>query len=102
MKKFWSIDTDPKKPTGIKDPNAILDYPIDYTNWLSAMSDNYLSHTISTTGGLTVVSSSYINGSIIPVLSGGTLGTTASFTISIVTVSGKADDRTFYLTIEER
>lgn len=57
---------------------------------------------VTTTGGLTCVSSSEAAGVITPLLSGGTVGQTATFTIRIVTASGRQDDRTFYLKIQER
>jgi hypothetical protein len=101
MSKFWDT-SDKTKPTGIKDPNAILDYPIDYTAWLLDIHDTYLSHTIAVTGGIVIDSSSFLSGYIIPVISAGTINTLASFTIHIVTSGGRADDRTFYLNIVER
>ena len=101
---FWDI-TDPAKPKGIKDPNAILDYPISFAAWLTDIGDTYASHTILTsagTGGLTCDSSSQSTGIITPILSGGVVGETAWFTIRIVTTGGRTDDRTFYLKIKER
>jgi hypothetical protein len=29
---FWD-EYNPEKPTGIKDPNAVLDYPVDWSLW---------------------------------------------------------------------
>ena len=98
---FWDT-ANPAKPTGIKDPNAVLDYPISFAAWLADIADTYASHTVTVTGGLVVNSSSQAGGVITPMLSGGTLKTTASFTIRIVTTGGRTDDRTFYLKIQER
>lgn len=98
---FWNT-TNPAKPKGIKDPNAVLDYPISFAAWLADISDTYQSHTVTVTGGLVLDSSAQAAGVITPVLSGGTLGETASFTIRIVTTGGRTDDRTFYLKIVER
>ncbi len=98
---FWDI-SNPAKPKGIKDPNAVLDYPISFADWLVDISDTYASHTVTVTGGLVLDSSSQAVGVITPILSGGTLGETASFTIRIVTTGGRTDDRTFYLKIVER
>ena len=99
--RFWDT-SNPERPTGVKDPQAILDYPIDFSEWLAEMGDSHASHTITTTGGLTVVASGAANGVITPLLSGGTLGETASFTVHIVTAGGREDERTFYLRIQER
>ena len=98
---FWDTSNE-AKPTGIKDPNAVLDYPISFAAWLADIGDTYASHTVMVTGGLVCDSSSQAAGVITPILSGGTVKTTASFTIRIVTVGGRTDDRTFYLKIQER
>ena len=98
---FWDTSNE-ARPTGIKDPNAVLDYPISFAAWLADISDTYASHTITTTGGLVCTSSSQAAGVITPVLSGGTAKTTASFTVRIVTTGGRVDDRTFWLKIQER
>ena len=98
---FWNI-TDPTKPTGVKDPNAILDYPISFASWLTDIADTYLSHTVLVTGGLVVESTFESSGVITTLLSGGIVDDTASFTIRIVTAGGRTDDRTFYLNIVER
>ena len=98
---FWDV-TNPLKPKGIKDPNAVLDYPISFAAWLTDISDTYASHTVAVTGGLVCDSSSQAAGVITPILSGGTVGQTATFTIRIVTAGGRTDDRTFYLKIQER
>jgi hypothetical protein len=102
MSKFWDTQTNKTKPTGIKDPDAILDYPIDYSAWLLDLNDTYYAHTTSVTGGITVDASSYLGGCIIPMISGGNVGETASFTIHIITTGGREDDRTFWLNIVER
>lgn len=101
MSSFWNI-TNPAKPKGIKDPNAVLDFPISFADWLADISDTYQSHAITVTGGLVCDSSSQAAGVIVPILSGGTLGETASFSIRIITAGGRTDDRTFYLKITER
>jgi hypothetical protein len=98
---FWDV-SNPAKPKGIKDPNASLDYPISFVDWLADISDTYASHTVAVTGGLILVSSIEISGVITPFLSGGTPGETASFTVSIITGGGRKDDRTFYLKIQDR
>lgn len=108
---FWNV-TNPAKPKGIKDPNAVLDFPISFAAWLADISDSYASHQVLTTdgetlstgvvGSLVCESSAQAGGVITPVLSGGTVGETESFTIRITTTGGRTDDRTFYLKIVER
>lgn len=106
---FWDVSNS-AKPKGIKDPNAILDFPISYVAWLADISDSYLSHTVvNLTGGIALdltaphTAGSIQSGSVITVwLNGGTVGETATFTVRIVTTNGRTDDRTFYLAIKER
>lgn len=98
---YWNVNN-PAKPKGIKDPDAVLDFPIDFSVWLTAISDTYLSHTVSVSGSIVCDSSSHASGIIVAWISGGEVGETASFTIRIVTAGGRTDDRTFYLKIAER
>lgn len=98
---FWDV-SNPAKPKGVKDPNAVLDYPISFAAWLSDISDTYASHTVTTTGTLVCDASNQSAGVIVLVLSGGTVGETESFTIRITTTGGRIDERTFYLKIQER
>ena len=98
---FWDV-INPTKPTGIKDPNAVLDYPIDFTDWLLDIGDTYASHIVLSSGSITVDSSNQVGGVIIVWLSGGVVGDTVSFTVRITTAGGRTDDRTFYLKIKER
>lgn len=99
---FWDT-SNAEKPTGIKDPNAVLDYPVSFAAWLSDVADTYASHSvIIASGSIVCDSSTQSAGVITPIISGGTVGETASFTIRITTTAGRVDDRTFYLKIKER
>lgn len=100
---FWDV-TNAAKPKGIKDPNAVLDFPIDFSAWLTDITDTYASHTVSVDAesGIVCDSSSQAAGVITPIISGGTAGKTGWFKIRIVTAGGRTDDRTFYLKIQER
>jgi hypothetical protein len=96
--KFWTNING--KMTGVKDVNATLDFPIDFSAWLET--DSYASHTITKSGDIVIDSSVAQNGIITPIISGGTLNELASFTIQITTASGRIDERTFYLRILNR
>lgn len=98
---FWDT-TKPDRPTGDKDPEAVLDYPIDFSEWFLAQNDTYLNHEVTTAGGLVCDSSQAINNVIIPVISGGNLGDLGKFTIKLYTTNGRVDKRSFYLKIKER
>ena len=98
---FWDL-TDPRRPKGIKDPAAVLDIPVDWTEWLADVEDTYASHTVSVTGGLVVDSSTESDGVVTIMLSGGTLHSMATMSCRIVTAAGRIDKRTFRLKIEAR
>lgn len=98
---FWDT-ANPLKPKGIKDPNAVLDFPISFASWLADISDSYLSHSVIVSGSIICDSSTQSAGVITPIISGGVVGEPCSFTIRIVTAGGRTDDRTFYLKIVER
>jgi len=92
----------PAKPTIAKDPNAVLDYSWDWTDWLAPMTDAISSFTVLASSGLTVVSSAVDAGIVSAFLSGGVLGAVETATCRIVTTGGRTDDRTIYLRIVER
>lgn len=92
--------TDAKgRPFIDKDPNAVLDYSIDLTDWLGT--DSIAS--VTATGTDVTVNSAAHAGKIITAwLSGGTIGATATCRFRWTTAEGRTDDRTIYLKIKER
>lgn len=83
-----------------KDPNAVLDYPIDWSDWLD-------SDTISTSAwtvepGITEDSSSNTTTVATIWLSGGTAGETYSITNTIVTAGGRTNDQTITIEVKNR
>lgn len=84
-----------------KDPDAILDYAYDWTDWLTE-GDTIDTYTIDPEDGITVDSDDD-TGSVVTVwLSGGTLGEKYRVTCRIVTVDGRTDDRTITVQITRR
>ncbi len=75
-----------------KDPDAVMDYTIDYSSFLAA-GDSITSHTITPDSGITKDSSSIVTGNkkITMKLSGGTVGT--AYTIKVT--AGTNDGLTF-------
>jgi hypothetical protein len=82
-----------------KDPEAILDYSWDWTDWLGpeevittqdVVAEGVLAETPTCSGGIVTCR-----------LSGGTIGVSASATCHITTSAGQADDRTIHLVIRE-
>lgn len=92
------------KYTIVKDPDAVLDYPFDWTAWLAEVTDTIVTATAVITGSATVDSCAVQVGGLIvvPVVSGGTVGEKCALTVHIVTTDGREDDRTVYLQIKER
>lgn len=88
-----------------KDPNAVLDYVIDW----AATGDDWLDgDTITGTPvwtvdtGLTKASSSNTTTTTTVWLSGGTAGTTYTVSCRIVTAGGRTEDRSFRIVCAER
>lgn len=84
----------------VKDPNAKLDYTIDWSSWLPS-GDTITSMTASATSGITIASSSRTATSSTVWLSGGTAGSSYDVTMHIVTTAGREDDRTITIVCKE-
>lgn len=85
-----------------KDPQDVLDYIVEWADWLDTDTISSSAFTIADDADLTVDSSS-INGTKTVVwLSGGTLGVTALVTNHIVTTAGREIDQTVRLRIRSR
>ena len=87
----------------VKDPDATLDYQVDWTTWLSGDSDTISSSTWTISGsGLTEDSSSNTTQVATIWLSGGTEGSSYEVTNRIITANGRTADRTIYIVIDQR
>lgn len=94
----WVID---------KDPDAVLDYVVDFTEFLLPDTDSITSVAVVTTGGLVADSYSHDGQKVTVWLSGGDItvdGEYASATVRITTVNNPAriEDRTMYFNIIEK
>jgi hypothetical protein len=83
-----------------KDPNAVLDYTIDWTRWLAA--DQVVTSEWLVPTGLTKVGDSKTASSATVWLSGGTAGQSYTVTNRITTTGGRTEDRSFTIRVEER
>jgi len=83
-----------------KDPQAILDYAIDWTSWLS--SDTISTSTWTVPSGITKVSDSTTTTTTTIWLSGGTADTDYELINHIVTAGGREDDRTITIRVRQR
>jgi TRAP-type uncharacterized transport system substrate-binding protein len=84
-----------------KDPEAVLDFAIDWSDWLQPL-ETIVSYVITVPTGIVKDSASEASGVITMWLSGGTAGTYYSVEVKIVTNAGRTDERTMKISVEER
>lgn len=84
-----------------KDPQAVLDYARDWTDYL-ADGESITSSTWVVPDGITKASDSHDASSATIWLSGGTAGELYFITNRIVTNQGRTDDRSLIIRVQER
>jgi hypothetical protein len=84
-----------------KDPDAVLDYGWDWSEWL-AVGETITSRTVTVTTGITKDSDSASPTAVVAWLSGGTDGEYYEATCHIVTSEGREDDRTLTIPVWHR
>ena len=86
----------------IKDPNAVLEYQIDWSSWLGA--DTIVTSTWTVPTGITKDSSTNTTTTATIWLSGGTAGTRYELTNRIVTSNtpARTNDQTIIIIIENK
>ena len=89
-------------PIGVyrKDPDATLDYTIDWTRWLAG--DSIVSSTWSVPSGMTQANAAYTTTSATIWLAGGTIGHIYNVTNQITTNFGRVEERTIRIRVEDR
>lgn len=88
-----------------KDPDAVLDYAFDWTDWLdtdSSPAETISSHTITVDTGITKDSDSEASGVVTAWLSGGTAGNIYTVSCEIVTSHSRTEERSFEIVVMER
>lgn len=84
-----------------KDPDAVLDYGIDWSAWLAA-GDSVETSAWTVASGL-VGASPQLDGTVASIMiSGGTAGQTYTVTNRITTANGRTEDRSFRVKVAER
>jgi len=86
--------------TFAKDPDAVLDYAVDWSRWLAG--DEIVTSEWTVPSGLTKVSDSKTTTKATVWLSGGTAGQSYTVTNRITTTGGRTEERSFAIRIEER
>lgn len=84
----------------IKDPDAVLDYTVDWSAWLGA--DTIDDLTVTAPDGITVDSSTNTTTTATAWLSGGTAGESYDVVFQVTTAGGRIDDRTITLMVRQR
>jgi hypothetical protein len=100
--KWWNLN-DPKKPRGLKDPDAVIDISFDWTSWLDDIGSVTISDVTFTVNGVSSVGS-FSDGTVVTVfVSGGTPGSaaTVSCKIKTLTTPQRTDERTVYIDIAD-
>ena len=84
-----------------KDPNSIIDYGCDWTDWL-AQGEVISTSTWTVPTGLTSVSTVKENFVTSIFLSGGTVGTTYTLTNRITTNQSRTEDASMYIRCQQK
>lgn len=84
-----------------KDPYAVLDYSLDWTNWMPS-GDTISAITITADAGITIDSTTNTDYIATAYISGGTAGTTYNVEYKITTTNGLKDSRNFRIKVVER
>lgn len=88
----------------VKDPSAVLDYSIDWSDYLSSVSpeDTISTSTWSVDNGITIDSSDNSDSVTTVWLSGGTRRRRYRCTNNIVTAGGRTDERSIVIYVQDR
>ena len=84
-----------------KDPYAVLDYSLDWTNWMPS-GDTITSISVTADTGITIDSTTNTDYIATAYISGGTAGTIYNIEFKIVTTNGLQDSRNFRIKVIER
>lgn len=82
----------------IKDPQAVLDYTVNWSSWLPS-GDTIVTSTWTADTGITIDSSSATTTAATVWLSGGTVSVSYNVVNHIVTADGRAEDQTLVIKI---
>ena len=84
----------------IKDPDAVLDYTINWAAWLDG--DTISASTWTIPSGLTKDSDAFGDSTVTVWLSGGTAGIEYSIVNHITTAAGREEDKTLIIICQEK
>lgn len=85
-----------------KDPDAVLDYVLDWTSWLASGETITGTPAVTVESGITKDSQSN-TGTIVTVwLSGGTAGQNYTVAVKVTTTDARTDERTILVPVRDR
>lgn len=85
-----------------KDPNAVLDYAVDWSTWL-ATGETISTYTVAVDSSLITISTYSMSSGVVKAwLSGGNVGQTYAVTVKVVTSGSRTDERSFKVKVKER
>lgn len=87
--------------TFVKDPDAVLDYAVDWSEWLRE-GETITTSSVTATADITVDSDTSTDTLVTVWLSGGSSGQRYEVTNHVVTSHGREDDRTFKVYVQHR
>lgn len=87
-------------PSFTKDPDAVLDYKVDWSDWLDT--DTIVTSDWTVPTGLTLELETNTTTIATVWLSGGAVATSYNVTNEITTADGRTDDRTITIKVKER
>jgi hypothetical protein len=88
--------------TFTKDPDAVLDYSVDWSRWLAGDEISSSEWLLENGAAIEKVTDTNTTTSATVWLRGGDAGTTYLVTNRIVTTGGRTDDRTITVKVEDR
>lgn len=83
-----------------KQPDEILDYDVDYSDWFSNRDDTAVSAVVTVTAGVTKVSDALVGNVVRVVLSGGTNGSEYQVTVLLTTSTGVVKEADFKVKVK--
>ena len=84
----------------VKQPDEVLDYDVDYTDWFSNRTDTPTSHDVVAAAGITLVTSARTGKVVKSVLSGGVDGEQYKITTRLTTSTGMVKEADFIVKVK--
>lgn len=84
-----------------KQPADVQDFDVDYSEWLTGLSDTILSGSATAEAGITLDKHEIVSGAVKVWLSGGTNGIAYKITTTVITVGGRTKQAEIIVKVKE-